>query len=211
MYWGSRFSTSFFGWAIPLIDGRTRIGVITEGDALSSINNIMSDIGHYQDAYSEQIKPKRRGIAFGTITRTYSDRIIVVGEAAGLIKTTTGGGIYYGLLSAEMASEVIKKAFHTGKFHAKTLSRYEKLWKGTLGKEIKYGEYFNKLFSKLGDNSLDQLFNAARQDNLLTYVTNNGKFDWHKNTIVKIIRSPNLRRVLLNRLRDGRIEDISCD
>ena len=210
MYWGSRFSTGFFGWAIPLIDGRTRIGVITEGDALSGINNIMSDIGHYQDAYSEQIKPKRRGIAFGTIKRSYADRIIVVGEAAGFIKTTTGGGIYYGLLSAEMASEVIKEAFHTGKFHAKALSRYEKLWKGTLGKEIKYGEYFNKLFSKLGDNSLDQLFNAAIQDNLLPHIQKNGEFDWHKDTIVKIMRSPNLRRVLWHRLRDGRIEDISC-
>ena len=206
MYWGNRFSTSFFGWAIPLIDGRTRIGVMTEGDALNSIKNIMSDIGHYQDASSEPIKPKRRGIAFGTINKSYSDRIIVVGEAAGFIKTTTGGGIYYGLLSAEMASDVIKEAFHTGKFHAKMLSRYEKLWKGTLGKEIKYGEYFNKLFSKLGDNCLDQLFDAAIQDNLLKYIANSGKFDWHKDTIVKIIRSPNLRRVLWNRLRDGRIE-----
>ena len=210
MYWGSRFSTSFFGWAFPLIDGRTRIGVITEGDALSGINNIMSDIGLYQDACSEQIKPKRRGIAFGAITRSYSDRIIAVGEAAGFIKTTTGGGIYYGLLSAEMASEVIKEAFHTGKFHAKALSRYEKLWKGTLGKEIKYGEYFNKLFSKLDDNSIELLFDAAIKDNLLTYITNNGKFDWHRDTIAKIIRSPNLRRVLWNRLRGGRIEDLSC-
>lgn len=206
MYWGNRFSTSFFGWAIPLIDGRTRIGVMTEGDALNSIENIMSDIGHYRDASSEQIKPKRRGIAFGTIKRSYTDRIIVVGEAAGFIKTTTGGGIYYGLLSAEMASEVIKEAFHAGNFHAKTLSRYEKLWKKTLGKEIKYGEYFNKLFSKLGDNSLDQLFNAAIQDNLLTHLKNNGKFDWHKDTIVEIIRSPNLRSVLWNRLRNGKIE-----
>lgn len=198
MYWGSRFSTSFFGWAIPLIDGRTRIGVITEGDAINGLNNVMYEVFNYKDAYPEQNKIKRRGIAFGTITRSYSDKIIVVGEAAGLIKTTTGGGIYYGLLSAEMASEVIKKAFNTGKFNAKTLSRYENLWKGTLGKEIKYGEYFNKFFSKLCDDSLDQLFDAAIRDDLIPYIKNNGKFDWHKGAIVKIIRSPNLRRVIWN-------------
>lgn len=200
MYWGSRFSTGFFGWAIPLIDGRTRIGVITEGDAASGLKSVMYEIFNYRDSCPGQSCIKRRGIAFGTIKRSYSDRIIVVGEAAGFIKTTTGGGIYYGLLSAEMASEVIKKAFRTGKFGAKTLSRYEKLWKGTLGKEIKYGEYFNRLFSKLGDSSLDLLFNAAIQDDLLPYITSKGRFDWHQDTILKILRSPNLRRVLWNGL-----------
>lgn len=200
MYWGSRFSTGFFGWAIPLIDGRTRIGVITERDAISGLKSVMYEVFNYKGSYVEKNNIKRRGIAFGTIKRSYSDRIIVVGEAAGFINTTTGGGIYYGLVSAEMASEVIKAAFRAGKFNARTLSRYEKLWKGTLGKEIKYGEYFNKLFSKLGDNSLDLLFDAAIQDNLLPYITTNGKFDWHEDTIIKIIGSPNLRKVLWNRL-----------
>jgi digeranylgeranylglycerophospholipid reductase len=198
VYCGERISTGFFGWAIPLVDGRTRVGLMTERNAINGLNNILSAIGDYSDPCSELNKVKRRGIAFGTIARSYTDRIIVVGEAAGHIKTTTGGGIYYGLLSAEMGSEVIKKAFKIGKFDVKTLSEYEKKWKTMLGREITLGEYFHKFYSKLSDNSLEALFDAAKQDGLLSYVATNGKFDWHKNAIIKIVRSPNLRRVLLN-------------
>lgn len=45
IYWGSGISEGFFGWAIPLSDGRTRIGVMTEGDAASGLKNILTRIG----------------------------------------------------------------------------------------------------------------------------------------------------------------------
>lgn len=198
IYWGSRFSSGFFGWAIPLMDGRTRIGVMTEGNAQEALTNTLSELGHCIDPNAEISRAKRRGIGFGTITRSYSDRIIAVGEAAGQIKTTTGGGIYFGLIGAEVASEVIKKAFNKGSFESRSLSEYEEKWKKIMGWEITYGEYFHKLYSRLDDTSLDQLFAAAKRDNLLSFIAKNGKFDWHRKTIIQIMRSPNLRRVLLN-------------
>ncbi len=198
IYWGSRFSNGFFGWAIPLMDGRTRIGVMTEGNTKEALTNTLSKITNCIDPDTAIKRAKRRGIGFGTIPRSYSNRIIAVGEAAGQIKTTTGGGIYYGLIGAEVASEVIRKAFKKASFESRTLSEYEKKWKKMLGWEITYGEYFHWFYSRLDDTSLDQLFAAARRDNLLSFISENGKFDWHRKTIVKILRSPNLRRVLLN-------------
>ena len=196
LYWGGKYSTGFFGWAIPLTGGRTKVGVMTEGHGVDGINRILSEIGKYTEICSERNGVKRRGIAFGTIPRSYSDRIIVIGEAAGQIKTTTGGGIYYGLISAELASEVIKKAFKNGSLKAESLSEYEKKWRKILGKEIVIGEYLHKFYSKLSDKSLDELFVAAKEDGLLPFIAKNGKFDWHTNAIIKIFRSPNLRRVL---------------
>jgi digeranylgeranylglycerophospholipid reductase len=198
IYWGKRFSNGFFGWAIPLTDGRTRVGVMTEGNAQEALANTLSEIANHIDARAEIGRAKRRGIGFGTIKRSFSDRIIAVGEAAGQIKTTTGGGIYYGLIGAELASEAIKKAFQKGSFRARGLSAYERNWRGMLGWEITFGEYFHKFYSKLDDRSLDQLFAAAKQDNLLSFIASNGKFDWHRKTIIQIMRSPNLRRVLFN-------------
>lgn len=197
IYWGNEISAGFFGWAIPLSDGRTRVGVMTEEDPLKGLNQILSRIGPYRNICSETGKVKRRGIAFGTISRSYSERVIAVGEASGLVKTTTGGGIYYGLISAEMASETLSKAFARGDFSAGMLSAYEKSWKESLGREIEFGKRFHGFYSKLKDNSIEALFDAAKKDNLLHYISRNGKFDWHKNAMVKILRSPNLRRVLL--------------
>jgi geranylgeranyl reductase family protein len=198
IYFGNRFSRDFFGWAIPLIDGRTRVGVMTEGNAIEGLKNTLSKVTPYTDSCMEINKIKRKGIAFGTIPRSYSNRIIAIGEAAGHIKTTTGGGIYYGLISAEIASEIIKKAFKKKNFEAKTLSEYEKIWKGSLGREIAFGEYFHKFYSKLDDYSIDKLFYAAEQDGLLSFIAERGKFDWHKDVVIKILKSPNLRSVLWN-------------
>ena len=198
VYFGSRFSSGFFGWAIPLMNGKTRIGIMTEGNALESLKNILLKFITYSDPCVEIEMIKGRGIAFGAIPKSHSDRIIVVGEAAGQIKTTTGGGIYYGLIGAEIGSNVIKKAFEKGNFEARTLSEYDEIWKKSLGKEIKFGEYFHRFYSKLDDNSIDKLFYAAKQDGLLSFIATKGKFDWHKDALIKILKSPNLRRALLN-------------
>jgi digeranylgeranylglycerophospholipid reductase len=198
VYFGSRFSNGFFGWAIPLMNQRIRIGVMTEGNAIEGLKNVLSTISTNGNLYTETVK--RRGIAFGSIPRSYSDRIVVVGEAAGQIKTTTGGGIYYGLLGAEIASDIINKAFKKGDFQSRTLSEYQRLWRKSLGREIVFGEYFHRFYSRINDNSIDALFEAAEQDSLLSFISENGKFDWHKNAVIKILRSPNLRRILWNGL-----------
>ena len=197
IYWGSKVSRGYFGWAIPIDDGRTRVGVMTDGNALEGLKNILEEVGPYTNICSDIGKVKRRGISFGTISKSYSERVIAVGEAAGLVKTTTGGGIYYGLISAEMASKVIKEAFQKEDFSAKFLSKYEKLWGRDLGREIRFGRYFHKFYSRLNDNSIDTLFDAAKKDGLLPFISENGKFDWHKNALVKVLKSPNLRKALL--------------
>lgn len=197
IYWGNKVSNGYFGWAIPLHDGRTRIGVMTDGNAIEGLNALLKEVGSYTNICNDTGRIKRRGISFGTISKSYSDRILAVGEAAGLVKTTTGGGIYYGLISAEIASKVIIEAFHKNDFSTKFLSKYEKLWKKELENEIKFGKYFHKFYSKLSDSSIDKLFDAAKKDGLLSFISERGKFDWHKNAVVKILRSPNLRKELL--------------
>ena len=42
------------------------------------------------------------------------DRVLAVGDAAGLAKPTTGGGIYYSLLSGRLAAEVLVSALRAG-------------------------------------------------------------------------------------------------
>lgn len=197
IYWGSKVSNGYFGWAIPLQDGRTRVGVMTDGDAREGLKNLLEEIGPYTNLCENSGRIKRRGISFGTISKSYSERVIAVGEAAGLVKTTTGGGIYYGLISGEIASKVIIEAFKQNNFSEKFLSRYENMWRKELGREIKFGRYFHKFYSKLNDNSIDSLFDAAKKDGLLNFISKKGKFDWHQNTVIKILRSPNLRKALL--------------
>ena len=57
--------------------------------------------------------PRLRVLPLGPVSRTWTDRILAVGDAAGLVKPTTGGGIYYGLLTGHLAADVLAEALAT--------------------------------------------------------------------------------------------------
>lgn len=197
IHWGERYSDGFFGWSIPLDNGKTRVGVMTEGNSDCGLENLLYDLGYKADE-DEELNIRKRGITYGSYTRPFSERVLVLGEAAGFIKTTTGGGISYGIMSAEIASDVARNCFDRNKFDISVLSEYNDRCKELFSDEIKYGRYFHSLFSKLGDSLIDDLFHAARTDGLLNFISSNGNYDWHRGTVTQIMRCPNLRRVLLN-------------
>lgn len=200
MYWGNQYSRGFFGWAIPLENGRAKIGVMTEKNPLEGLENILDQLGLKDNLHNGNYNIQRRGISFGRIKKPVSNRILAVGEAAGLVKTTTGGGIYYGLISAEIASTVISRAFNSHEFKPHVINDYEKLLNKEFSKELKFGEFFHNFYSDLTDNEINQLFDAAKKDNLLSYISENGKFDWHKEAVINILKSPNIRKILFKSL-----------
>jgi len=200
MYWGNQYSSGFFGWVIPLRDSRAKIGVMTEKNPMEGLENILDQLGLKSNLIAGKYKIQRRGISFGRIKKPVSDRILAVGEAAGLVKTTTGGGIYYGLISAEIASDVITKAYFDYDFQPHLLKGYDRQLKKEFSKELKFGEFFHSFYSDLTDNEINQLFDAAKKDNLLSYISQNGKFDWHKEAVVNILKSPNMRKILIKGL-----------
>ena len=59
---------------------------------------------------------RRRIVPVDTIDKTYLERLLVVGDSAGQVKPITGGGIFYGLLCAKVASDTIVSAFKKGDF-----------------------------------------------------------------------------------------------
>jgi flavin-dependent dehydrogenase len=85
------------------------------------------------------------------------------GESAGQVKTITGGGVCW-----EQNCGV--EAFSKGDFCRKTLSEYEKRWKGVFGEEIFYGECFHRLYSKLDDKAIASLFDTALDGGLLSFI-----------------------------------------
>lgn len=143
----------------------------------------------------------------GVLNRESFDVMVIGGGPSGLFTSLllSKEGIKTVLIDkeSEIGKDVVcsgvisKEAFQKGDFSASFLSKYEKLWKNELGNEIKLGKYFHKFYSKLSDNSIDTLFDAAKKDGLLSFISEQGKFDWHKNAVLKILKSPNLRKALL--------------
>jgi geranylgeranyl reductase family protein len=93
------------------------------------------------------------------LEKTYSDRVVLCGDAAGLINPVSGGGIYYAMVSGENAASVIYNAFENENFNSSFLSSYQNLWMKEFGKDLqalsrishiwlKNSEKFIKIISK---------------------------------------------------------------
>jgi flavin-dependent dehydrogenase len=110
---------------------------------------------------------------------TYADRALSVGDAAGQVKMTTGGGVYYGLLGARIASEILSEALSHDRLDRRHLARYEQLWRCLLGPEQKAGQMLRKLAHSMPDEAIDDIFRAADAQGMSRYLVDLLDFDWH--------------------------------
>src|SRR5439155_10615400 len=104
------------------------------------------------------------------IDRTVADRVIAIGDAAGLVKPTTGGGIYYSILSAALAADVAVDALRRDRLDRATLSAYERAWRDELDEELTAQHALRTIASELSDDGIDRLFELARTDGIMPIV-----------------------------------------
>ena len=99
--------------------------------------------------------PRLKILPLGPVAKTYGERLLAVGDAAGLVKPTTGGGIYYGLVSGLLAADVLNAALREDDLGEARLRAYEELWQEGSDPEIRVGLKFRRLASRLNDGAID--------------------------------------------------------
>ena len=198
VYSGREVAPGAFAWSVPVDTGVARVGLLSEKNPAFYLKRLLDRLRPgWRDDFKES-DFDLRPVMQNPLERSFSDRVLVVGEAAGQIKTTTGGGIYYGLLGADFAVETIQEAFRKNRFSANVLSAYDRRWKKAIGEELKFGYYFRKLFSKLTDEQIEELFDRMIQEEILNLAHREAEFDWHKSLILSIFKLPTVRRVFQN-------------
>jgi flavin-dependent dehydrogenase len=125
---------------------------------------------------------------------------LAVGDAAGLVKATTGGGIYYSLLSGRLASLVLAAAIRNGDLGAEALGDYEARWRAHLGDELEAQWQLRRIAHKLSDADIDSLFELARTDGVMPIVRRTARFNQHRDLILSLLSHPPARRVLMRRM-----------
>jgi flavin-dependent dehydrogenase len=141
-------------------------------------------------------QPRQKILPLGPIERTFADRIIIVGDAAGIVKPTTGGGIYYGVLSADLAVETLKTAFARGDLSAASLAHYQTAWRRRIGGELRWQLMLRRIAHRLRDDDINGVFELARTDGLMPLVRRTATFNRHREFIVALLKHPPARRVL---------------
>jgi geranylgeranyl reductase family protein len=147
-----------------------------------------------------RLTPRQKILPLAPIDRTYGDRVLAVGDAAGLVKATTGGGIYYSLVSASIAADVLADALRTDALDARTLSRYQARWQKRLGPELKAQYSLRELAERMDDDEIDALFHLAQTNGVMPIVRRTARFNQHRDLIVSLLKHPPARRLLFREL-----------
>jgi len=189
-----------FAWLVPFRrdgEARARIGLMSEtqsGERFATFAALLCARAGMQT--SALPPPRRKMLPLGPVRRTYNDRLIAVGDAAGLVKPTTGGGIYYGLLSGTLGAQVLDDALRRDRLAARHLRRYELRWRQRLGQEIRVGLAFRRIASRLSDESIDSLIDLARTNGVVPLLQRNASFNWHRKAAIALLGHPAFRRIV---------------
>jgi digeranylgeranylglycerophospholipid reductase len=191
LYFDQRLTPGGFAWLVPTTDGLGLVGLLTRGHAGSSLEDLLEKLSAQGKINSGRVAPSYDIVPLKPLPRTYTDRVLVVGEAAGQVKPTTGGGVYYGLLCADIAAEVLEQALADDDFSSSALAAYEQKWRARLGRELTIGYWARNLLTGLSNNDVDRLFRLAGKKGLPELVANgNGfSFDWHSRLLLKLAGS----------------------
>jgi flavin-dependent dehydrogenase len=164
LFFGSQKAPGFFAWSIPTGDRSVRVGLASrKGNVKKLLDELVQE--NWPKATTEAAK-SGSVLVSGPIRRCWSPNFIVVGDAAGQVKQTTGGGIviggYCGMLAGRAAARFASSRNGDG---TEFLREYDVEWRKMFGSDLRRMRLARKIFAGLSDETLNRIF-AAMKDHV---------------------------------------------
>ena len=87
----------------------------------------------------------------GPLSITYTDRVLLAGDAAGMVNAFSAEGIYFAMVSGDLAADAILAAHRADRFDAHQLSSYQQAWEREIGGELRHSVRIQRrLFTEPG-------------------------------------------------------------
>jgi flavin-dependent dehydrogenase len=163
LYFSNKIANRFFGWYVPYSGTKVEVGIGVSGRAKKTSTKafeqfIASDmlspiIGNARKTagYASMIPVSQRAV-------TVKGNVMLVGDAAGQVKATTGGGIIFGIACAHIAARVIREHMTQDK----SLEVYEKLWRKRYGLDLGLHRLVHSYYSYLGEREMEWMVRLSK-------------------------------------------------
>ena len=187
VYFGNHIAPGFFAWLVPTYQGRALAGLLSRHNTGSYLRNFLAELSERGKIITPEVEIKYGGIPLKPLSKTSKERLLVVGDAAGQVKPTTGGGIYFGLLSARIAADTLHQALCDNNFTAKEFNIYEKKWRAMLSRELRIDYVARRMFERLEDKQIERAFHQIQAKHILESLLDSTdfSFDWHSRLILR--------------------------
>jgi len=138
----------FFAWVIPLGD-RARVGLCVKTNPRPYIDSFVKSLKAQGRLKSDKILAESFGIipVHDPALRTQFSNIVTVGDAAGQVKASTGGGVIFGAIAAENALS----------------PDYERIWRKQIGWDMRLHLLIHRSLNRLSDRGKDRLFSILKE------------------------------------------------
>ncbi len=171
----------FFAWVIPTGEGTGKVGVAGRGiSAAELLASFLSKKGEFST-----IRKIFAPIWIkGPISNFVSDKLVIIGDAAGQSKPTTAGGIFSCGVGGVFAGRAIANYLETGK--KSDLEEYQINWEKKFGKEFEKQLFARKLLERLDNPTINKLFESITPQ-IIKEISQKDDFDFHTSSIVKLL------------------------
>ena len=190
VYLGGMVAPGFFAWLVPTTPGHALAGLITRRSTSYYMDKFLTRLAGEGKISGAAHELRFASLALNRATRTSGKRVLVVGSAAGQVKPVTGGGVYYGMLCADMAAETLATALEHDDLTAVSLANYDKQWGRLLGREIRLGYWSRKFYERLSDRRIETIFDITIKNHIDTSLAeaDNLRFDWHGAVVMELLK-----------------------
>ncbi|MHB8633603.1 MAG: NAD(P)/FAD-dependent oxidoreductase [Thermoplasmatota archaeon] len=193
MFAGSKQAPGFFSWIIPVGQGRARAGLAVApgmgADAAKAHYERMF-VDPQSAPYLKGARPEYLiigGIPIGLRARLVDDRVALVGDAAGMAKPTSGGGIHFGLIASEHLARVAGPALAMDRLSRGDLLRYERRVRGTIGRELRRGRRLRALYKRLTDRDFNRLAHLLATPRARRAIVRHGHIDYPSRLVLPLL------------------------
>lgn len=154
-YFGEKIAPGGYVWIFPKGDGIANVGVGVRSDTETAYS-FLKRFTSTMDATPVELN--MGGVpVYGPVKRTYTNGLMVVGDAAGQVEPFTGGGIHVTAHCARIAGEVAAEAIEKENTSGNFLKKYETLWQKKVGKDLKQSLKYRKIIDQLTDEEMNIL------------------------------------------------------
>jgi len=142
LQFGDRVAPGGYAWIFP-----KGVGVANVGLGMVALKSDGRNAHEYLDAWVAKRYPRgaRTGYTVGgvivhtTIKRTYTDGVLIAGDAGHMINPLSGGGIVNAMKAGRLAAQTAAAAIRAGDTSAPCLAAYHQAWMDLLGEDhLKY-------------------------------------------------------------------------
>jgi len=190
-----------FAWVIPLDESSARIGLCARDHGCEYLRAFLKKDVIEKRLLGSPVALNVGGLPLGPPAATAVAGLLAVGDAAGQVKPTSGGGIYPGLVAAKIAGGVAAAAAMEGDGSRERLMEYDRLWRAALGRELEIGMRVNRMLGKMSALELDELVGyLAGKPRLIKSIEEHGDIDRPSRLMARMLRHLDWDAIRLARL-----------